>query len=109
MEMVIKATVINAEDILAVEGEKVIFEWPVHPNLPVGVKDLDGNLLGYLGRNDVTCVPGTTTGQDFYQFVREGWHLDDAVVDSAVYYRTKHRKLVLQVVLTMVEQRTLVS
>lgn len=108
MEMVIETTVINIEDIVAIEGEKVTFEMPTHSILPVGVLDMDGNLLGYLGRNDATCVPGSVTGQDFCQMLKEGWVLNEAEVVETTYYRTKHRKLILSVVLTNVEELTYV-
>lgn len=104
MEMTIQLTVINTEDIIALEGEKVTFELPEHRILPVGILDTDGNLLGYLGRNDATCVPNTSTGQDFCQLLEEGWELSGAVVAGTTYYKTSNRKLLLNIELAWKEE-----
>lgn len=108
MEKVLKATVINTEDIIALEGEEVVFDWPDYSILPVGVLDRDGNLLGYLGRNDATCVPGSTTGQAICEMVEKGWVVKQIKVTGTTYYRTHNRKLIVEASLTKVEEYVVV-
>lgn len=102
--MNIECTIVNIEDIIAVIGEEVTFELPVHNILPVGVLDADGNLLGYLGRNDVTMVPGSVSGQDVCQLLENGWHIDGATVKYMAYHKTAHRKAVIELELSKIRE-----
>lgn len=94
--MNITCTVINNQDILLIPGEVVELEMPTMPLLPVSVLSEEGSHMGYLGRNDKTMVPGSTTGQDLVRYMEE-WEIASAIVQSLTHYHTPEQKVVLDI------------
>lgn len=95
MNMIIEGTVVNIHDVMVLPGEEVVIELPTYDVLPVGVYDNNGALLGYLGRNDVTCAPGSVTGQEICQLLKR-WNVIKVSVKCVAYHRTNHLKAILE-------------
>lgn len=93
----IEVTVLNNRDVELIPGEKVKLDVPKHRRLPISVYSLEGVLMGYLGRNEMTCAKGTRSSQEAHDMLNH-FTLIDAVVDHEVFHATKERKMVVQLI-----------
>lgn len=108
MNMIVEATICNIHDVLIIPGEEVVFDIPRYSELPVGVLDKNGALLGYLGRNEVTCVPGSVTGQDICQLLKGDWDMITVKAKTTMYYKTDHLKGIVEIQLQKKKKLALV-